>query len=221
MTDARKRRIAPDELLDRLLLDPSGERLGPPRLGAPTGSGGHGGREKMRRSAVVLSIACIMAGLFLAGTIVRFYTRPNSVGATLTRLEQHAASSAQNCDEPQTSSGLEVEGLIQAKTIGLTAPVVQGTGDPQLDVAVGHDPSSAWPGPPGTMVLEAHDVTWFSGIDGLHPGDVITYTGECHLFKYQVTSREVVRAGTPVDSTANPTMGLVTCYPLNALFFTP
>jgi LPXTG-site transpeptidase (sortase) family protein len=161
-----------------------------------------------------------MAGLFLAGTIVRFYSRSDSVGASLTRLEQHAASSAQNCDNPQTSAGLEVDGLLQARSIGLTAPVVQGTGDPQLDVAVGHDPSSAWPGPPGAMVLEAHDVTWFSQIDGLHPGDVITYTGDCHLFKYEVTGGKVVSAGSPIDSTAAPTMVLVTCYPLNALFFT-
>jgi sortase A len=220
MTDARNRGMAPDELLDRLLLDPSGQRLPALGPGAPGPYGAAGGRQKLRRPAIVAAIACIMAGLFLAGTIVRFYSRSNSVGATLTRLEQRAAASAQSCDEPQTSGGLEVDGLIQAKSIGLTAPVVQGVGDPQLDVAVGHDPASAWPGPPGAMVLEAHDVTWFSQINGLHPGDVITYTGECRLFKYQVTGGKVVSAGSPVDSTAKPTLVLVTCYPLNALYFT-
>ena len=57
--------------------------------------------------------------------------------------------------------------------IGLTAPVEEGTDDAELNVAVGHVPSSVWPGKTGNTVLEAHDVSYFVNIDQLKPGDTI------------------------------------------------
>jgi sortase (surface protein transpeptidase) len=41
----------------------------------------------------------------------------------------------------------------------LAAPVEEGTDDAELDVAVGHDPQSVWPGANGASVLLAHDVS--------------------------------------------------------------
>lgn len=113
-----------------------------------------------------------------------------------------------------------VYALLRAPTIGLVAPVVDGTGEAELSVAVGHVAASSWPGPSGTSVLEAHDVTWFSRLDHLRPGDVLTVETPCRTFTYRVGASQVVTAGTPVLQTTESRLVLVTCYPLDALSLT-
>jgi sortase A len=111
-------------------------------------------------------------------------------------------------------------GLLEAPAIGLVAPVLQGTGDSVLGEAVGHDPASAWPGQAGTSVLSAHDVTWFSSIGKLKPGNEIRFVTPCRTYTYTVTSHVIVAAGSPVYSARTARLVLDTCYPLNALFIT-
>lgn len=212
-----------------LLMDPAGVARVP---------AGHGGepqtRTLRRRGPLVLAAMCMIAGLLLATSIAWFYFRSDRVGGGLVRAERQAiAASASSCstgsEDPgaqgsTTTSGasgaLQPQGILQAPAIGLTAPVVQGTGDTQLDVAVGHDPASAWPGPSGTMVLAAHDVTYFSQIDGLRPGDTVTFEEACHTYVYTVTGSQILDRGAPVPDTSTPTLVMVTCYPLDALFLT-
>ncbi len=102
----------------------------------------------------------------------------------------------------------------------MVAPVLQGTGDSVLSDAVGHDPASAWPGQAGTSVLSAHDVTWFSRIGKLKPGNEIRYVTPCRTYTYKVTSHAIVAAGSPVYSGKTARLVLDTCYPLDALFIT-
>ena len=111
-------------------------------------------------------------------------------------------------------------GLLEVPSLGLVAPVREGASDAVLNDAVGHIPASAWPGHPGTSVFSAHDVTWFSRIDGLMPGDEIRYVAPCRTYTYRVTSHRIVPAGYPVYNTATPSMVLDTCYPLDALYLT-
>jgi sortase A len=112
--------------------------------------------------------------------------------------------------------------VVSVPSLQLLAPVVRGTGSEELSDAVGWDPSSAAPGEAGTAVLAAHDVTWFSDIDQLAPGQVVDVRTVCATFTYRVTGHQIVTEGAPV---ANATGGasdlvLVTCWPTNALFFT-
>ncbi len=113
------------------------------------------------------------------------------------------------------------EGLLVIPAIGLTAPVEEGTGDAQLNVAVGHVPTSVWPGTTGNTVLEAHDVSYFVNIDQLKPGDTIEYETPCTTYDYTVQSHQVIQQGSPVYNTPGPTLSLVTCWPTDALWFTP
>jgi sortase A len=131
-----------------------------------------------------------------------------------------AASAARQAPGPVGSGGQQPDGLLEAPVLGLVAPVVEGTGDAVLDDAVGHDPESAWPGGQGTSVLSAHDVTWFSHIGQLKPGDEIRYVTPCRTATYKVTSHAIVKAGTPVYDTGAARLVLDTCYPLNALYIT-
>ncbi len=102
----------------------------------------------------------------------------------------------------------------------MVAPVLQGTGDSVLSNAVGHDPASAWPGQAGTTVLSAHDVTWFSRIGRLKPGNEIRYVTPCRTYTYRVTSHAIVAAGSPVYGGKTARLVLDTCYPFDALFIT-
>jgi LPXTG-site transpeptidase (sortase) family protein len=102
----------------------------------------------------------------------------------------------------------------------MVAPVLQGTGDSVLSDAVGHDPASAWPGQAGTSVFSAHDVTWFSHIGRLKPGNEIRYVTPCRTYTYKVTSHAIVAAGSPVYSSGTARLVLDTCYPPDALYVT-
>ena len=111
-------------------------------------------------------------------------------------------------------------GLLEVPALGMVAPVLQGTDDSVLSDAVGHDPASVWPGQAGTSVLSAHDVTWFSRIGKLKPGNEIRYVTPCRTYTYRVTSHAIVAAGSLVYGSKTARLVLDTCYPLDALFIT-
>lgn len=113
------------------------------------------------------------------------------------------------------------QGVISIPKLGVEAPVLQGTDDPQLNVGVGHDANSVWPGNAGNAVLEAHDVSYFQNLPNLSPGDVVIYEAPCTTYTYTVQSHAVVKSGTPVYNTPTATMTLVTCWPTDALWYTP
>jgi sortase A len=186
------------------------------------------GRRVVRLALVAVSVACIGAGLLLAGHMAWFVRSSSVHGAALVQRERRAISvsgpAAPSCQSLSQygapAAGGEPQGLLEIPVLGLTAPVLQGTGDPVLAEAVGHVPASVWPGEPGTSVLAAHDVTWFSGIGQLRPGDELRYVIPCRTFTYRVTSHRVVAAGYPVYNTVTARIVLDTCYPLNALYLT-
>jgi sortase A len=180
---------------------------------------------------VALSIACIAAGIVIAAQIGWFLRGSSVHGAALIHQERRAIASAgasqTACRAPAGGAGPATpdhgagpRGLLEAPALGLVAPVLEGAGDAVLNDAVGHVPASAWPGHAGTSVFSAHDVTWFSGIDRLDPGDEIRYITPCRTYTYRVTSHRVVPAGYPVHNTAIPSIVLDTCYPLDALYLT-
>jgi sortase A len=115
----------------------------------------------------------------------------------------------------------QLSGILSIPSLKLSAPVEEGTDDAELNVAVGHDPSSVWPGLNGAAVFLAHDVSYFVHLNNLKPGDIITYQTACGTVQYRVSGSQIVAAGSPVANTpGSPTMVLDTCYPPNALFFT-
>jgi sortase A len=135
-------------------------------------------------------------------------------------LSSRALSSLAEGAGAEGSGGQGPYGLLEAPALGMVAPVLQGTGDSVLGDAVGHDPASAWPGQAGTSVFSAHDVTWFSSIGKLKPGNEIRYVTPCRTYTYKVTSHVIVAAGSPVYNARKARLVLDTCWPLNALFLT-
>ncbi len=166
-----------------------------------------------RRIVLVVGVICLLTGVWLAGRIAVFYARSAIVGGE----KIHAVVA--------TSTGRHwprgVLGLLRVPDIGLVAPVEQGTGTSVLDVAVGHLATSVMPGQPGTSVVAAHNVSWFSGLGGLHRGDIIEVDTPTSQQVYRVAWHKVVKVGAPVANTRSPSIVLEACWPLNALYLTP
>lgn len=113
-------------------------------------------------------------------------------------------------------------GVLQIPALDLTAPVLQGLGNPVLNVAVGRDPATVWPGARGESLLLAHDVSYFSGLDRLRVGDRLVWRLGCERAVFRVIATAVSAPGAVVPVPASGAgLALVTCWPTDTLFWTP
>lgn len=113
-------------------------------------------------------------------------------------------------------------GVLAIPSIGLIAPVLEGLGNPVLDVAVGHDPATVWPGAKGESLLLAHDVSYFSGLDKVRLGATVIWTLGCERAVFRVVTTLVTRPGATIAVPFSGSgLALITCWPTNALFWTP
>lgn len=117
-------------------------------------------------------------------------------------------------------------GVLEISAIGVVAPVLDGISDSELNVAVGHDPMTPWPGNRGEAIFEAHDVSYFSNLSLVRPGMTIIWRTQCAQARFQVLSTAIMTPGSAVyppsgaGSVSGSGLALVTCYPTNALFWT-
>lgn len=193
-----------------------------PRSLSPSGQRGHWGHRLLIGIGLLLMLGVVAWQV----NATRWTTHSERVGQALIRQARVQQASVRQASESGSKTctavaGPGAEGLLEIPAIGLVAPVEQGTADAELNVAVGHDPSSAWPGIAGNAILEAHDVSYFVNIDRLRPGDTIRYATPCATYVFSVQGHQIVKQGSPVNNTATPTVTLVTCWPTNALWFTP
>lgn len=170
------------------------------------------------------SAVCVCSALVIGGWLGWFYLHSATGGARLlaqARQRIAAAAAARpngGCPTGGAPSSGAVGELV-VPSLSLVAPVVQGDGEVQLADAVGHVPTSVWPGGAGTPVLVGHDVTWFHDLGRLKPGQEIEYVSGCRALTYSVQRSQVVAQGAPVANTPG-SLALVTCWPLDALWFT-
>jgi sortase A len=178
---------------------------------------------------VLGALMLLAAGLAVAYP-VWWNHRSSTVGAKIIKnftgtgggstLPAHTASVCIN--PPQTAKGQTAAGLVEIPALSLTAPVLQGMTDAVLAVAAGHDPASPWPGSTGESVIESHDVSYFSQISKLKNGDDVVWIDHCTELHFKVIGHEVVSPGALIEAPAgNRGLALITCYPTDALFFTP
>jgi LPXTG-site transpeptidase (sortase) family protein len=120
------------------------------------------------------------------------------------------------------SRSRHLDGILEIPSLGVRAPVLQGLTDSVMNVAAGHDPISPWPGAPGESIIEAHDVGYFARISALTRGDRVIWVDACAEHTFRVVAAEISAPGAeifpPPDGRG---LALITCYPTNALFWTP
>jgi len=122
---------------------------------------------------------------------------------------------------PRRTIALEqgVLGRIEIPRLGIHAVVAEGTDAALLRRAVGHISNTALPGRPGNVALAGHRDTYFRGLGEVRENDVIRFVTLHGTYRYRVEWGAVV---TPhrvdvLDSTATPSLTLVTCYPFQAI----
>jgi sortase A len=183
-------------------------------------------REMRRVSITLVGVLLLFAAVFAASYAVAHQAHQRHAQAVLVQSERTAMariareSHGASCQVAGVQPG-QLSGILTIPALDLTAPVEEGTDDQELNVAIGHDPQSVWPGVSGAAVFLAHDVSYFVHLNALKPGDVITYRTACNTVKFAVSGQQVVAAGSPVSNTTDPSLVLDTCWPPNALFFTP
>ncbi len=183
-------------------------------------------RDVRRVSVTLVGVVLLFAAIFAASYALAHQEHQHHAQAVLLGSERAAMakiaaqSHGASCQVAGVQPG-QLSGMLTIPALNLSAPVEEGTDDQELNVAVGHAAQSVWPGIDGAAVFLAHDVSYFVHLNQLEPGDVITYQTACNTVKFEVSAQQVVPAGSPVSNTTGPSLVLDTCWPPNALFFTP
>lgn len=176
----------------------------------------------------VLGVLLLLVAAVAVGYPLWWEHRSTTVGERLARTFEsprsaRPAETAAACvasGGPSSSGG--AAGLVSIPALSLTAPVLDGLSGAVLAVAAGHDPSSPWPGSEGESVVESHDVSYFSRIDRLKPGATVIWVQHCRDLTFKVLGHEILQPGDAISPPAGGKgLALITCYPTNALFYTP
>jgi sortase A len=106
-------------------------------------------------------------------------------------------------------------GLIEIRSIGLSAMIAEGDNGRILRRAVGHITGSALPGQQGNVVIAGHRDTFFRPLRNIHMDDEITLTTLNGTYRYRVDSIQVVEPEDTevLDRSDDAILTLVTCYP--------
>jgi sortase A len=106
-------------------------------------------------------------------------------------------------------------GRIEILRLGVSALVIEGTGESILQRATGHIIGTALPGQRGNVGIAGHRDSFFLPLRNIQPDDLITLATLRGEYRYRVVSSTVVD---PADvAVLHPdeteTLTLVTCYP--------
>ena len=126
-----------------------------------------------------------------------------------------AASIAVGRDSTAAADSGDALGRIEIPRLRISAMIGEGTDHEVLERAVGHVTSTARPGGPGNVGLAGHRDTFFRGLGGIREQDLIRIVTVAGIYSYRVQWTEIVepRRVDVLDSTASPSVTLVTCYP--------
>ena len=113
-------------------------------------------------------------------------------------------------------------GRIDIPRAGISALIVEGAWDQELEVAVGRIVGTARFGERGTVALAGHRDRHFRGLGRVQDGDTVTVTTPKASYAYlidstRVTSPEQVR----LDTSAPRGLTLITCYPFGYIGHAP
>lgn len=106
-------------------------------------------------------------------------------------------------------------GTIEIRRISLSAIIVEGEGDKQLELAAGHVRGTAFPGELGNVGIAGHRDTVFRALRLIRQNDEIVVWTRQGKFTYRVSSTQIVQPGAVqvLFPTNSEVLTLVTCYP--------
>jgi sortase A len=108
-----------------------------------------------------------------------------------------------------------IVGRLQIPRLKISAIVVEGTGEQDLKLGIGHIAGTSMPGAPGNIGLAGHRDTFFRPLRNIRQQDTIQLTTLEGEFRFRVVSTRIVPP-TSVDVLTpgeGEALTLVTCYP--------
>lgn len=168
-------------------------------------------RDFQSRESKSLAEALGEAGLNAEGTAeAATFTGPPNPG--------HA-----NRDTPRAMLEPGVLGKLEIPRLGISAIVAEGADLKTLRHAVGHIGSTALPGQQGNCALAGHRDTFLRGLGRVRGDDLIRLVTIGGTHSYRVEWGMVVEPTQVevLDSTATPSLTLITCYPFEFVGHAP
>ncbi len=109
----------------------------------------------------------------------------------------------------------EVIGRLEIPRLNIRAIVREGDGEDTLHHAVGHVPSTAFPGDIGNVGFAAHRDTFFRPLRNIRKNDRIFVSTLNGTYEYQVQTTQIVNPDdvSVLKASASKELTLVTCYP--------
>ena len=109
---------------------------------------------------------------------------------------------------------------IKCADLGVEAPVFWGDSDLILRSGAGTYTGSSLPGYGSSILMSAHNTTYFKGLENVQAGDVFTVTTTYGVYEYEVKETKVLDANdqSAVDYfSKTEQLVLYTCYPFQPL----
>ena len=121
----------------------------------------------------------------------------------------------------------EQYGRVFSDKLGINAPVYFGDTNEILRIGVGQYKYSFLPGFDRTIILSAHNISFFNGLKNAEVGDVITFDTNYETYEYKIVRAEVAKVNdlerelNGMILTEKETLVMYTCYPFDAIAAVP
>ena len=108
-------------------------------------------------------------------------------------------------------------GSLTIPALNRKLPILQGTGEKELNKGVGHFTQSVLPGEEDNCVFSGHRETAFRQMDKLKIGDKLVVQTSAGTFTYEVNGTRIVHEDdkTVIVPTDHAVLTMTTCYPFN------
>jgi LPXTG-site transpeptidase (sortase) family protein len=164
----------------------------------------------------LLAVGSFSAAWCLAVLIsVQYYARLPVPPAPPPGSHPLAADSAGARGEAARKQSGDWLARLDAPSLGMSAPILEGTEADVLLRGAGHIVETAFPGQRGNVGVAGHRDTIFRPLRKVRVGDELTVTTVDRVYRYRVALTGIVEPAdvSVLDPTDRPVLTLVTCYP--------
>jgi sortase A len=124
---------------------------------------------------------------------------------------------------PKAPAAGTLLGRLEAPTVRMSTSVLEGSDDATLSRGAGHIEDTPLPGQIGNIGIAGHRDTVFRPLRHIKVGDPLTLTTASRAYQYRISKTLIVGPDDVyvLDSTQQPTLTLVTCYPFEYIGHAP
>jgi sortase A len=114
-------------------------------------------------------------------------------------------------------------GRLEAPSVKMSTSVLEGTDDGTLSRGAGHIEDTPFPGQPGNIGIAGHRDTVFRPLRNVQVGDPLSLATADRTYRYRISKTLIVGPDDVyvLNTTEQPTLTLVTCYPFEFIGHAP